>query len=101
MTDLEMYSLLLGAFLPLAISVVQQPGWSDKLRAVVALLICVVADIPLVYFQGDFTGRRLVSSALLVLVTAYATFRNFWKPTGAAPTIEDATSPNAGNPPNV
>ena len=98
MSDLEMYSLLLGAFLPLGIAVVQQQHWSDRLRAVVALLICIAADVPLVYFQGDFTGRRLVSSALLVLVTALATYRNFWKPTGTAPAVENVTSPTPAGP---
>ena len=94
MSDLEMYSLLLGAFLPLAIAVVQQQGWSDRLRAVVSFLISAAAATGLVYFQGDFTGRRLVSSVLLVLVTALATHRNFWKQTGITPAIEEATSPS-------
>lgn len=94
MTDYEMWLLLVGFFLPLVISVIQQRGWSDQLRALVAFAACAVAGVGTAYFQGDLTGRRVVSGVLIVLVTALATYRNLWKPTMIAPTIEAKTTIN-------
>jgi VIT1/CCC1 family predicted Fe2+/Mn2+ transporter len=91
-SDLELYALLVGFFLPLALSVIQQSNWSDRLRAVVAFLACLLAGAGTAFFQGDLTGRRFVSATLLVLVTALATYRNLWKPTGVAPAIETKTN---------
>ena len=92
MTDYEMWLLLVGFFLPLAISVIQQQGWSDQLRAIVAFAACAIAGAGTAYFQGDFTGKRIISGILIVAVTALTTYRNFWKPTEISPTIETKTS---------
>lgn len=91
MTDFEMYSLLVGFFLPPALAIVMQARFSDKLRAAIAFVACVIAGAGIAYFQGDLTGKRFVSGALIVLTTGLATYRNFWKPTGIAPKIESVT----------
>lgn len=92
MTDYEMWLLLVGFFLPLAISVIQQQGWSDQLRALVAFAMCAIAGAGTAYFQGDFTGKRVISGILIVAVTALTTYRNFWKPTGTSPLVEEKTT---------
>lgn len=92
MTDFEMYSLLVGFFLPPVLSIVQQSNWSDRLRAVVAFAACLLAGAGVAYFQGDLTGKRFITGALVVMVTGLATYRNFWKPTGVAPAIETKTN---------
>jgi hypothetical protein len=92
LTDLAMWSLLVGFFLPPAVAIVQQPGWSDRFRAVVTFLICCIAGAGTAYFSDQFDGRPVVSSILLILVTTLGTFRGFWKPTRVAPAIEYATS---------
>ena len=91
-----MYSLLVGFFLPPALSIVQQARFSDKLRAAIAFVACVIAGAGVAYFQGDLTGKRFVSAALIVLTVGLATYRNFWKPTGVSPTIERATDVGGG-----
>jgi VIT1/CCC1 family predicted Fe2+/Mn2+ transporter len=92
MTNIVMWSSIVGFFLPPVIALVQQPGWSNRVRSVVAFAACAVAGAGTAYFQGDLTGRRFVEAGLVVLVTAMATFRNFWKTTGVSPMIEDATA---------
>ena len=92
MTDFEMYSLLAGFVLPPALSIIVQSGWSDRLKAVVAFAACLLVGAGVAYFQGDLTGKRFASAALVVLVTALATYRNFWKPTGVSPAIETKTN---------
>jgi hypothetical protein len=90
-TDFEMYSLLVGFFLPPALAVIQQQRFSTKLRAVIAFVACVIAGAGVAFFQGDLTGKRFVSGALIVMTVGLATYRNFWKPTGVTPAIESAT----------
>ena len=92
MSEFEMYSLIVGFLLPPVLSVIVQSSWSDRLKAVVAFLACAVAGAGVAYFQGDLTGKRLVEAGLVVLVTALATYRNFWRPTGISPAIESKTN---------
>lgn len=96
MTNIQMWALIVGFFLPPVIALVQQPGWSNRVRSVVAFVACAVAGAGTAYFQGDLTGRRFVEAGLVVLVTSMATFRNFWKTTGITPTIEEATALKSG-----
>jgi 4-hydroxybenzoate polyprenyltransferase len=86
-----MYSLLVGFFLPPALAIVMQSRWSNALKAVLAFVACVIAGAGVAYFQGDLTGKRFVSAALIVLTTGLATYSQFWKPTTIAPKIERAT----------
>jgi VIT1/CCC1 family predicted Fe2+/Mn2+ transporter len=92
MTEFEMWSLIVGFLLPPVLSVVVQTGWSDRLKAVVAFAACAVAGAGVAYFQGELTGKRFVEAGLVVLVTALATYRNFWRPTGVSPAIETKTN---------
>lgn len=92
MSNFEMWSLVVGFLLPPVLAVVQQSSWSPRLRAVVAFAACAVAGAGVAYFQGSLTGQRFVEAGLLVLVTAVATYRNFWKPTGIAPAVETKTN---------
>lgn len=97
LSNLAMYALVVGFFLPPVLAIVQQSSWSDKVRAVVAFLACLVAGAGTAYFQGDLTGRRFAEASLVILTTGMATYRNFWKPTGVAPTIESATNVTGGD----
>ena len=92
MTDIQMYALIVGFLLPPALSVLIQSGWSDRVKAVVAFVACAVAGAGTAYLQGDLTGKRFISAGLIILTTGLATYRNFWKPTGISPKIEEATN---------
>ena len=96
MSNLEMWALIVGFFLPIVIAFLVQSGWSQRLQAVAAFVVCAVAAAGTAYFQGDLTGRRFVEAGLVILVTTIATYKGFWKPTGVAPGIEEKTNLNAG-----
>ncbi len=98
MTDFEMYSLLVGFFLPPVLAIVQQARFDDRVRAAIAFVACLIAGAGIAYFQGDLTGKRFVSAALITMTVGLATYRNFWKPTGIAPTIEAKTNIGGGDP---
>lgn len=96
LNNVELWSLIVGFFLPLAISVVQQQRWGSGFRAVVGFVVCLVAAAGTVFFtHGLHVDEHLVKSALLVIVTAQATYSNLWKPTGVSPSVEAATTPNS------
>lgn len=92
MTDLEMWSLLVGAFTPPLVAVINQPRWSGAVKFTVTAAVCTAVAALTAYLQGDLTGRRWLSSALVVAVTALITYQTGWRPSGVAPGIERATS---------
>ncbi len=92
MTDLQMWSLIVGVLAPLVYAIVQQPKWPRPVRAIVMVLLTVLVGGGTAYFNGDFNGRSIVSSVLLVFVSAITAYHGLWKPTGVAPAIERTTS---------
>lgn len=92
MTDLEMWSLIIGVVAPLVYAIVQQPKWRPWLRALVTILLTLLVAAGTAYFNHDFDGRSWLSSVLLVFVAAITSYHGLWKPTGIAPAIERTTS---------
>lgn len=101
MTELQMWSLLVGSGLPPLIAILQQPRWSTPVKAVVTLLVCLLVGTVNVVLNDvalDFGNwRAILTSILILLVAAYSTYQSFWKPTGIAPAIERGTSPAQNN----
>lgn len=92
-SDAQMWSLIVGFLSPLVIAVIQQPKWSGPIRVLVAVLWSALAGGMTSWLAGDFGGRSALSCALIVCVTAIATYQQIWRPTRIAPTIEAKTSP--------
>jgi uncharacterized membrane protein YqaE (UPF0057 family) len=77
--NLSMWSLIVGFFLPLAISFPVQHHWSDSVRAVFAFCACVVAAVGTVLIQqGGWNWANWVTSLLTILVTSIATYKGLW-----------------------
>lgn len=99
MSDLQMWELVVG-FLSATfiLPVIQQPRWSEKIRAGVTFAYSVVVGLATAYFADAFNGihdvKTGISAVLLMLVSAVASYKGFAKPFGVAPAIERATSPN-------
>lgn len=92
MTNLQMWSLVAGFFLPPVLAVIQQSHWSNTLRALVAFAASLLVGAGTAYFSNDLTGKTFVQAALVVLVSAVATYHGLWKTSGIAPTIEAGTT---------
>lgn len=101
MTNLSMWTLIVGAVLPALIATIQQPGWSPRLRSIVTVAVCVVVGGGTSWLTGDLHIEAIVTSILTVLVAALSTYKGFWKPTGIAPTVEALTSGTTVPPPAV
>lgn len=96
MADLEMWALLVGVLLPNLVAIIQQPKWPNWFRAVVGVVSSVVAGGITTWLTAgsQLWDQGMVHAILLVGVSSWAAYRNFWKPTEIAPTIEEATSPS-------
>lgn len=92
MSNLVMWSLIVGFLAPPVISVIQQPKWSDTARAVFTSIFAVVAGGATAYFNGEFRAGDIVGTILVIGVAAITFYRGFFKPTGISPAIENATS---------
>ena len=94
-TDAQMWALVVGFVSPLLIATIQQPRWSNPVRVGVAAAWSILAGGGTAWFNDEFTGRGILSSALVVLVTAIATYQHLWKPAHITTRIEAATSPRS------
>ncbi len=97
MDDAMMWSVITG-FLSatFVLPMIQQPRWSEKVRAAVTFGYCVVVGLGAAYLTGAFDRlndvRAGVSTVLMVLISAIASYKGFAKPIGIAERIENATS---------
>jgi hypothetical protein len=98
MGNLAMWNLIVG-FLSatFVLPVIQQPTWSSGTRAGVTFVYSIVVGVGTAYFTGAFAHLTDVSagvtSVLLTMVAAVASYKGFAQPTGVAGAIESATSP--------
>ena len=90
-----MWSLIVGALAPPLVAVIQQPRWADWQRTLATVALCIVAGLGTCWFTGEFTSRDIISSCLVVIVAALATYRSLWKSARVAPLVERATSSRA------
>jgi len=92
------FATLLGTVLPLAIAVVQQEKWSNRLRSAVAFLLCVFAAAATTYAKGYWHGLHWVSvdaflTALAgMVVGTWGSYKRLWAEFGITQWIEQATS---------
>jgi hypothetical protein len=92
-SNLDMWSALVGFLLPPVVAVANRPTWPSWARAGVTVAGCVLAALGTAWLNGTFDGGDLTRSALVVGFAAFGTYRAFWHPSGIAPAIEKATSP--------
>lgn len=94
MTNLQMWSLLVGFLAPLLIAAVQQPKWTSKTRAIVQVLSSLVIGAGTALFNGQLDSVKNTTSAILVvLVASMSSYESVWKKTGWTAAIEAKTSP--------
>ena len=90
-----MWAAVAGWFVPLLISAIVQTGWDSRAKSLAAFAVCVGVAAVTAWLAGQLTLEDLVTSGLIVVVTAKTSYEALWKPTGVAPAIERATSRRA------
>lgn len=85
------WAFLVGVFLPLGIAAINRERWSSQIKAVTTFACSLVAALGTAYFAGQIVVADIVSSFLIIFVTATLTFNTIWKPSGIAPAVEKRT----------
>ena len=95
-SNLVMWGLVVGFLMPPLLAIVQQPGWTVGVRSIVMFVASIVAGAGTVYFNGGFDFSepdKIITTVLVIMVTAISTYKGLWQTTGIATKIEIATSP--------
>jgi hypothetical protein len=90
-----MWTLIVGFFVPILIAFIQQEHWNSRLRAAVMFVVCIIVALGTCYFQGKLhldDTASIITSILLIVVTAIASYKGLWQPSNVAPQIEHLTS---------
>jgi VIT1/CCC1 family predicted Fe2+/Mn2+ transporter len=95
LTDLDIWSGLVGFVLPLLIAIVLREHWKPRTKALVTIASCMVGGSVTAWLTGYLHGVTLVRAILIVLAAAVGFYRVLWHPSGIAPDIEAATTPDA------
>jgi hypothetical protein len=92
LSNLAMWSLIVGALTPPLVAVVQRPTFNKHFRVIVMVAAAAVDGVVVSWLQGDLDFSRFTNSALIAGVAIISAYQGIWKPTGIAPRIERATS---------
>lgn len=98
-SDLTMWLAIQSFFLPVLVSVVQQPRWQPATRTLVAAVVFGLAGVGTTYFTSPdlFTAQTAVTAVLASIVAGTAAYKSVWKPLGIS-AVENATT-RGGNTP--
>jgi hypothetical protein len=88
-TNLELWSAVVGLFLPLAVAVLQPVEGSSARRALISLAAGAFVSMAAVAVYGHGWSVRLQASSLTpLLVTMWASYAGFWRELGIPQAIE-------------
>lgn len=91
MEDTLTVASVMGGLAPLAIAVINRPGWSSQRKQLVAIAASVVLAVVALAVTGgfaDFDPADWLATVTLVIGTSQAAYALIWKPTDTAPAIE-------------
>lgn len=86
----------IGAALPFVQALIQQPQWSPKVKAVLTVILSIVAALVAYVVKNGFNfGDPLELTAWVIGIFAAAatSYSRIWRPTDLAPKLERATAP--------
>lgn len=89
--QIDQWTTVVGILLPLAVAVVNRTAWASGAKALMALLICVLAAGGDVYFKGAFSLKAWSQTALYIFFLVVTTYVGVWRPTGLADAVEKRT----------
>lgn len=86
--NLTMYAALVGTLLPPIVAKINRADMTPEQKALVALVISLLAAAGTAFFNGDLAGGDVVRSFLIVFTLATVTYQTYWKPSGIAQRLE-------------
>lgn len=94
--DIALLSMIAGTFLPILVGIVTKKLAAGGLKSIVLAALSGATGVinGAINADGAFSSESL-QAAFLAWVVAVASYYGFWKPTGGAEKVQDATA-NAG-----
>lgn len=90
----DMFTVIVGFFLPLLVAVINKSTWPSYVRGVVSFLACLVfSAIDVFFVKNAATPENWARTFITIFFLAIATYHWYWKPTGIAPGIEKRILP--------
>lgn len=98
MSDLELWSVVVGVILPGLVAIVNRSAWVGWVKGLIALVSSLLAAVGTAWLHGELTGASFtpgtwLHSALFIVVATFGSYQVLWRPTGWGPAIERATEP--------
>lgn len=94
MSDLDLWSAVVGFVLPLLIAVVTRARWSSELKGAVTVAACAIGGTMTALLNGGLHGASVIRAALVVAASTVLFYATLWHPSGIAPAIEEMTTPD-------
>ena len=91
-SPITLWLLAVAIFSPPVISTIQQTRFSARLQSIIAFAFYIAVAAVTVWLNGVFSTATLFVAVVVVFLVGSASYKAFWKPTGIAPAIEQATT---------
>ena len=89
-SNLALWTAIVSFFAPVALDLIIQSGWSNRIQSIVAFLASAVIGIVTAFFSGAFTGVGIITGILLSFVVTITAYKGFWKQ--VTPELKEKTS---------
>jgi hypothetical protein len=78
MSDTQAWSLLVGFFMTMIISLLKQAGLPKLMNSLIAITSCVIAGLVTAAATGQFHGTTAVAAIAIVFASAQGLYQTFW-----------------------
>jgi hypothetical protein len=75
----EALSLIMGAFLPPIIDLINTKIVNSKIRYLVSIIVCILIATSIQLLSIGFNWKELIESASIVFLSAQSIYRLYWK----------------------
>jgi hypothetical protein len=82
--DFVAVSAIVGALLPIVVSIVKKEAWSTQIKRVITIVLAMIAAVVTTGVAEGWTElsfANLTASATLIFVAANTTYNGFWSDT--------------------
>lgn len=83
--------VLVAAFLPLVISVINRPAWPSNVKSLIAFVITMLVGLAVAWFIDQFDRQGIIVVEAAVYGLSQVAEGSLWKPTGVSGNIEKST----------
>lgn len=89
--NIDMWTAVVGVFLPLLIGIVNRYGWPAWAKATGALILCVLAAAGDLYWKGQFDMKNWAQNFLAIFFLVVTTYKGFWSHMPFYKSLEEKT----------